>query len=186
MSKENASTDSTKVNEEEDYDPQFEFSECCKYSDEDTGIAIFQSYDVDPCKPDENGTTPLHAIAANGLDKLLSVVLKKPNLNLNVQTPDGYTPLHYAAMLRKNLVIEMLVRAGADGKIKNKYGQSPIYEVCTSLSEEDREKSQSIIAEEAKTIDLLIGPDSEIPDSIQVPNEEEENFDENPVEEAKK
>ena len=159
--------------EEEPYDPQFEFGECCRYGDEETGVSILTNFDVDPCKPDENGTTPLHAAAANGLEVILAAILKKPNINVNVQTPDGFTPLHYAAMLRKNKIIEMLIKAGADGKIKNKYGQTPIYEVCSSLSE-DGTKSQQAEAEEAKTVDLLLGPDSEIPEGIQVPDDNHE------------
>ena len=167
MASETASTQKTE--EEEPYDPQFEFCECCRYGDEETGVAILENYPVDPCKPDENGTTPIHAAAANGLEILMTAILKKPNINVNVQTPDGFTPLHYAAMLRKNNIIEMLIKAGADGKIKNKYGQTPIYEVCESLS--DGNKNPEKEAEEAKTVDLLLGPDSEIPEGIQVPDD---------------
>lgn len=167
------------MTEEEEFDPQYEFFECCRYCDEETGLSLLESYpEIDPCKPDEYGTTPIHAAAANGLVKLLEAIVKKPGVNLNVKTGSGNTPLHYAAINRNSKIITILVKAGADPKVKNDQGQSPLFEACAKFDETN--------PEEVKAVDLLIGPDSEIPDSIQVPaddkdivNDDEVNNDNN-------
>lgn len=152
--------------EEEDYDPQFEFFECCRYGDEDCGISILQSFpEVDPCIPDEYGTTPLHAVSANGLVRLLTEIIKlRPGLNLNVKTEAGNTPLHYAAINRNSKIIKILVDAGANTKEKNEKGQSPLYEAVQQMADGK--------GTEAETVDLLVGPDSEIPENLNVPIEE--------------
>jgi ankyrin repeat protein len=147
------------MTEEEDYDPQSEFYDCCRYCDEETGLAILSSYsDIDVTKPDEFGTTPLHAAAANGLVLLLQEMVKKPGVNLDVTTPGGNTPLHYASMNRNAKIIEILVKAGANVKAKNTQGQSPLYEAMSRFDEKDPNGP--------KTVDLLVGPDSEIPPEV--------------------
>ena len=145
--------------EEEEYNPQFEFGECCKYCDEDTGIEIFKNFDVDPCLMDENGTSPLHACAANGLMRLLELIVAKPGVNLNVQNPSGNTPLHFAAINRNSRVIKLLVESGADPKIRNSKGKSPLYHAVDQLGNKPSKA-------ESEAVDLLIGPDSEIPEPI--------------------
>lgn len=155
------------MTEEEEYDPQFEFFECCRYGDEETGLSLLESYtEIDPCKPDEYGTTPIHAAAANGLVKLMEAIVKKPGVNLNVKTSGGNTPLHYAAINRNSKIIAILIKAGADPKVKNEQGQSPLFEACSKFDETN--------PEEVHAVDLLIGPDSEIPDSIQVPADDKD------------
>ena len=154
------------ASEEEEFDPQFEFFECCRYGDEETGISLLQNFpEIDPCKPDEYGTTPIHAASANGLVALLTEIVKKPGVNLNVQTNGGSTPLHFAAINRNSKIIEILVKAGANPKIKNSQGQSPLFDAVSKFDENS--------PEEVKAVDLLIGPDSEIPDSIQVKDEDD-------------
>jgi ankyrin repeat protein len=158
--------------EEEEFDPQKEFYDCCRYEDEDTGVSLLQAYpEIDPCRPDEYGTTPLHAVAANGLDRILAEIIKRPNINYNVQTSGGNTPLHFASINRKNKVIAMLMKVGADSTVKNSFGKSPLVEAV---------KSEEPSQEEAEAVDLLIGPDEAIPKDIQVAEEdtEEEKADE--------
>jgi ankyrin repeat protein len=146
--------------EEEEFDPQNEFFECCRYKDEETGVNILDNYpDIDPVKPDEWGTTPLHAIAANGCIILLQEIVKRfPKIDLNVRTPGGNTPLHYASVNRNSKIIEILVGAGADVKAQNQQGQSPLYEAVNRCREEN--------PEDVKAVDLLVGPDSELPAGV--------------------
>lgn len=156
------------MSEEEDFDPQFEFFECCRYGDEEVGASLLASYpDIDPCRPDEFGTTPLHAAAANGLVSLLRAIIaaKGAALNLNVQTSGGSTPLHYASLNRNTKIIEILVKAGADTKVKDAQGRTPLFEAVSKFNEND--------PNEIKAVDLLVGPDSEIPEGIQVDEDED-------------
>ena len=149
------------LEEEEPYDPQFEFEECCKYGDEECGISILQNFDINPLKTDEFGTTPIHAAAANGLYNLLIEILKKPQININIQNEFGNTPLHYAALNKNNKIIKLLVENGANPKIKNLNGQTPLYDVCSTIS------SNPDVNQEIESVDLLIGPDNEIPENAE-------------------
>lgn len=158
------------MSEEEDFDPQFEFFECCRYGDEEVGTTLLAEYpEIDPCKPDEFGTTPLHAAAANGLVQLLNEIIrvKGDKLNLNVQTGFGSTPLHYASLNRNSKIIEILIKAGADPKIKDSQGRSPLFEAVSKFNEND--------PNELKAVDLLVGPDSDIPEGIQVKDEDDDD-----------
>jgi ankyrin repeat protein len=158
---------------EEESDPQLEFHECCRYADEDAGLSLLQSFpEIDVTKPDEFGTTPLHAAAANGLVRLLQEMVKKPGVNLNVATPGGNTPLHFASINRNAKIIEILVRAGADVKVKNSQGMSPLFEAMARLDEKSPDG--------AKAVDLLVGPDSDIPPGIEVPADEAAATEEQP------
>jgi ankyrin repeat protein len=150
--------------EEDEFDAQLEFYECCRYADEDTGLSLLQNFpNIDVAKPDEFGTTPLHAAAANGLVRLLQEMVKRPSINLNVATPGGNTPLHFASINRNTKIIEVLVQAGADVKAKNAQGKSPLFEAMVRLDERSPDA--------AKAVDLLVGPDSEIPPDIEVPDD---------------
>lgn len=159
-------TEEEKHEEEEEFDPQYEFFECCRYGDVETGISLLQNFPIDPCKPDEFGTTPIHAASANGLVELMEAIVKVPGVNLDVQTPGGNTPLHYAALNRNSKIIKILVSAGANPKIKNDQGQSPLFEACSHMAQDNDAETEAV--------DLLIGPDSEIPDSIQIPATEKD------------
>jgi ankyrin repeat protein len=147
--------------EEEEFDPQNEFFECCRYGDEDTGISILENYpDIDPTRADEYGTTPLHAAAANGLVRLLEEIIRRfPAIDYNVRTPGGNTPLHYASLNKNSKIIAMLVEVGANVKAQNQEGQSPLYEAMNRLEESN--------PEDVKAVDLLLGPDSDIPKGVE-------------------
>lgn len=157
--------------EEEEFDPQAEFYDCCRYGDEETGISLLESYpDIDVCKPDEFGTTPLHAASANGLVKLLELIVARPGVNLNVQTPGGNTPLHYAALNRNSKIIQILVTAGADVKLRNSQGHSPLFDAMMRFDESR--------PEDAQAVDLLTGKEEDIPQDLQVPVEPSDLVDE--------
>lgn len=154
--------------EEEDYEdadqsPQERFLTRCRFVNEPAALRIWNEFKdkIDPCKPDEYGTTPLHAIAANGLVELLSIIVKIPGINLNVKTGSGNTPLHYAALNGNNKIIKILLDAGADPKVKNDQGQTAYYEAASRFADKKTNDDK-----DAEAVDMLLGPDSEIPASI--------------------
>ena len=153
--------------EEEYYDddetPQQRFLTRCRFANEKAALRIWnESKDqINPNTPDEYSTTPLHACAANGLCNVLVEMLKKPGVNLNIQTDGGNTPLHFAAINGNDKIIKILIDAGADPKIKNSAGQTAYYEAASRFADKP-----TTDAKEAETVDLLLGPDSEIPASI--------------------
>ena len=154
--------------EEEDYEdanesPQERFLTRCRFANETAAMRIWnESKDqIDPCKPDEYGTTPLHACSANGLCQILAEIVKKPGVNLNVKTSGGNTPLHFAAINGNNKIIKILLDAGADPKIKNDAGQTAYFEAASRFADKPVND-----AADTETVDMLLGPDSEIPASI--------------------
>lgn len=161
-------------NVNEDFDPQREFSECCRYFEEEEAIRIFQSFDVDPCKHDEYMSTPLHAICANGMTKLLKIVLEKPGIDLNVRSEGGNTPLHYATLVRQNDIIKLLLEHGADYKAENDIGKTPHSEAVSNFLNENMSNNKDK-DKESKTLeamDMLIGPDDSIPEPLPVDQED--------------
>lgn len=149
--------------------PQERFATRCRFQDEEAALEMWNQFqnEIDPCKPDEFGSSPLHAIAANGMVDLLTEVIKKPGLNLNVKTLSDNTPLHFAAINGNNKIIKILLEAGADPKIKNKQGQTAYYEAASRFADGTGKQ-------EVETVDLLLGPDSEIPKSIDAQIEKED------------
>ncbi|XP_017774105.1 PREDICTED: tankyrase-2-like [Nicrophorus vespilloides] len=59
--------------------------------------------------------TVLHAAATNGDNRLVNIILKGKNINLNIKTLDfGFTPLHCATRHERLTVVKTLLEAGAD------------------------------------------------------------------------
>lgn len=79
--------------------------------------------------------TPIFYAAAYGREDLLELLLKHPDINVNVQDSTGSTPLHMAISLNRCECIKLLLeREDIDLSIENYYGKTvddmhhPIYE----------------------------------------------------------
>ncbi|KAG2180715.1 hypothetical protein INT44_003722 [Umbelopsis vinacea] len=106
---------------------------------------------------DETGNTGLHMACANGhLDIVKYVVEKLASLDnvtqyINSQNEQGNTPLHWAALNGHLEIVQLLVGSfGADMKIKNKAGRSPIYEAQAYNHEKVAEFFLSTMVEDAE------------------------------------
>jgi cytohesin len=66
--------------------------------------------------------TPLHFIASNGNMRLFHLLLAQGNIGLDAKSKDGSTPLHLAAYNGHIMLVEALVKAGADTDIENNEG----------------------------------------------------------------
>ncbi|CAM0142198.1 ankyrin repeat-containing protein [Umbelopsis sp. WA50703] len=84
---------------------------------------------------DESGNTALHMACANGhLEVVKYLVEKIASLDdaakyINYQNEQGNAALHWAALNGHLEIVKLLVTShGADMKIKNSAGRSPIYE----------------------------------------------------------
>ena len=71
---------------------------------------------------DASGRTPLHCAAQYGRGEVVRWLLRH-KAEVNATAPGGFTPLHLAA---DGDVARMLIRAGADLKLKNSWGRTPL------------------------------------------------------------
>ncbi|CAA7260484.1 unnamed protein product [Cyclocybe aegerita] len=108
----------------------------CRYGDLEDVEAFVKQYGTSALADvrDENGSTILHMIAANGHQDLLNYLLPLlPPTLLSVQNESGSTPLHWAALNSQLEIAQKLVQQ-IDGPgrdlidIKNKAGRSPLGE----------------------------------------------------------
>lgn len=75
---------------------------------------------------DESGFTPLHIAIQNGNREAIGMLCKNTrNLNLK-EIHYGNTPLHLAALNGDKKSSEMLIKAGADARITNMQGKTPV------------------------------------------------------------
>lgn len=69
--------------------------------------------------------TPLLLACKRGNTRI-ALQLIELGANVNCQDFRGFTPLHWASILRLNEVIELLLKSGADPTIKNAFGKLPL------------------------------------------------------------
>lgn len=58
--------------------------------------------------------------------QILMIQLEQHNINVNVQDPEGNTPLHYATAASSLEAVKMLLLSSADVTICNKVGKRPL------------------------------------------------------------
>lgn len=74
---------------------------------------------------DLRGRTLLHLAACAGRSAAIGPLMERGFKVDIVNDKDGNTPLHYACMYDRPLMVEQLLSLGADKKIKNKEGKMP-------------------------------------------------------------
>jgi len=74
--------------------------------------------------------TPLQgAMFASNHTKVISLLLKQPGINLNLQTFHEYTALNMACLMNRPDIVRQLLQAdGVDPNIPNEFGRSPLME----------------------------------------------------------
>ena len=81
----------------------------------------------------------------------LKILLRHPNIDVNVQTSDGNTALHYACIFLDPAKARALLESGANPEIVNSEGDTPIsllrwYHTQIALSEETRREAGDILS----------------------------------------
>ena len=100
-------------------------------------LLIDKGADVTQAK-DRHGRTPLHFLAARccGFTDLVEILIAKgENVNAT-DIPDGNTPLHNAVMnpdTDSKLMLELLIRKGADVNARNAKGETPLQAMDTVI-----------------------------------------------------
>jgi hypothetical protein len=67
-----------------------------------------------------------HIAALNGYLNVLEHLVKEFKVDLNRQDIEGNTPIHYAGMTGQRKVVSFLVDQGAEGDVKNVFGETPL------------------------------------------------------------
>lgn len=79
----------------------------------------------------DDGNTALHYASANGNLEIAKFLLSRKTISLNPQNIRGNTPLHWAALNGHEPVVQALIDAGCDARIKNADNRS-----ATTLAEQ--------------------------------------------------
>ena len=77
--------------------------------------------------PDKYQQTALHMAACNGYNDIVDALIKRPDMNLNVRNENGDTPLNVAADNGRAASARLLIDAGADINIPDKYQQTALH-----------------------------------------------------------
>lgn len=81
-------------------------------------------------KADQNGDTVLHYAIIGNNSELVEYLLAQPGIEVNAVNRKGVSPLHNAASTGNPAVIDLLLRAKADRRLKDAAGRTPAD--CTS------------------------------------------------------
>jgi len=93
------------------------------------------------------GVTPLHIIARSDhkdADRILALMIRNTNLNINAKDLEGYTPLMRAVEYEKIEMIKKLVELKADLNVKNNYGFTVVDLAKMSMDGKKNEDEKNI------------------------------------------
>jgi ankyrin repeat protein len=89
-----------------------------------------------------NGNSLLHYAIISGTPETIKYLLSL-KLNINLQNKRGVTPLHYAANQRRTDNFELLLKNGANPRIKDNDGKDPIFVALDTWGKVDGSISDS-------------------------------------------
>ncbi|KAG9306080.1 hypothetical protein G9A89_015984 [Geosiphon pyriformis] len=85
---------------------------------------------------DKTGYKPLHYAARIGNEDICRLLLEN-RAEVNVVTPELFsTPLHRAAAENHSRVVKLLLKYGADPRVQDSDGQTPLHKACENVFQE--------------------------------------------------
>lgn len=112
-------------------------------------IAFFMAHNLDLCKPDKDGDTPLHTAASNRHLDVVSFFLEK-GVPLEAVNNDDETAIHKAAFTGDPKMLQLFISHGANIHHRAKYKQNLIHKL---VANHDKDRSQ---ANFVQSLDMLI------------------------------
>jgi ankyrin repeat protein len=125
---------------------------------QETFVRTLLKLGADPNLKDETGKTPLHVVATAQPD--LVDILVKANANANAQDKDGNTPLHL--FLARPVMVEHLLKNGADPNLKNDFGVSPYM----MMLEEERMRDYPKVLQQMLAFKADVGSTNQLGETI--------------------
>ncbi len=110
-------------------------------------VYVFLSCGIDLEVKDERGWTPLMIAAANGKEKLASMLIHN-GARLTAKDMNGFTPLHWAAFKGMTRIVDLLISKDVDIDAQSKFKWTPLMQACTKGS---LEVCQALVAAGANT-----------------------------------
>ncbi|XP_034936116.1 ankyrin repeat domain-containing protein 27-like [Chelonus insularis] len=106
---------------------------------------------------DNRGNSPLHLAADHGHETCIKAILYFSEqmgitLNINFANVIGNTPLYYASKWGYTTIVDILLEYGANSKIANRHGQTPLIVAHNSKIFQKLEQQHSYIIENALKI----------------------------------
>ena len=96
-------------------------------------IALLLAAGWDPNVSDDDGETPLHAVAWGGARaEVAAAALVDAGADVNARNSQGWTPLHIAAQATEEEILQLLLlRADADVNARTHLGETPLHIVAS-------------------------------------------------------
>ena len=103
-------------------------------------------------RDDIDGSMPIHVASANGNDDAVILLLEKDKTLVNeLDNNGGDTPLHWASMKDKPSTVALLLKYGADTKIKNSDGNTALHYAAMYAS---AEVIENIISSDKSSVNM--------------------------------
>ncbi|CCD24568.1 Nas6p NDAI_0D02540 [Naumovozyma dairenensis CBS 421] len=93
-------------------------------------LSHMKDADVDTLK-DDSLWTPIHIASSVGNSNILKQLIEGRNVDLNLQTVQGTTPIHLAVSKKHLQICKFLLENGASVRIKDKQGQLPLHRAAS-------------------------------------------------------
>ncbi len=114
---------------------------------------IDQNIDLDTV--DKKGNTVLILSILNKWDMQAKELIDLPITDVNKQNDEGSTALHYTLKQKNIVLVSMLLKMGADDKIKNNKGATPLYYYVNTTDRIDIKIIELFLADKSKTLNDL-------------------------------
>lgn len=85
---------------------------------------------IEPSLSDAHGYTPLHHAVYLGHTAIVELLLGNSNTDVNAQLSSGETPFHLAIETRRTDLADLLLKRGANFRLPNEEGVSPLHNAC--------------------------------------------------------